>query len=74
MVKQLIIINATVNQTVIIDIVKIFIINLLGFNAHEFILDMRPFKEQCSPVDVAKRLQDYGEKSDQIILLFVLSG
>ncbi|KAJ8286615.1 hypothetical protein GJAV_G00041160 [Gymnothorax javanicus] len=33
-----------------------------GFVAHEFILDMRPFKRTANieAVDVAKRLQDYG--------------
>jgi len=30
-----------------------------GFCAHEFILDMRPFKRWVSEADVAKRLQDY---------------
>lgn len=34
-----------------------------GFCAHEFILDVRPFKKTANieAVDVAKRLQDYGE-------------
>jgi glycine dehydrogenase len=33
-----------------------------GFAAHECIIDLRPFKEQCgiSEVDIAKRLIDYG--------------
>lgn len=33
--------------------------------AHEFILDTRPFKKSANieAVDVAKRLQDYGEWS-----------
>ena len=33
-----------------------------GFNAHEFILDVREFKtaEKIEAVDIAKRLQDYG--------------
>ena len=31
-----------------------------GRAAHEFILDLRPFKEYCSAEDVAKRLIDYG--------------
>ena len=33
-----------------------------GFVAHEFILDIRPFKKTANieAVDVAKRLQDYG--------------
>lgn len=33
-----------------------------GFVAHEFILDVRPFKKTANieAVDVAKRLQDYG--------------
>lgn len=35
---------------------------LTGFVAHEFILDVRPFKKTANieAVDVAKRLQDYG--------------
>eukprot|EP00061_Rhincodon_typus_P018109 g47136.t1 len=35
-----------------------------GYVAHEFILDVRPFKKTANieAVDVAKRLQDYGEK------------
>lgn len=34
-----------------------------GFCAHEFILDVRPFKKTANieAVDVAKRLQDYGK-------------
>lgn len=34
-----------------------------GFVAHEFILDVRPFKKTANieAVDVAKRLQDYGK-------------
>ena len=34
-----------------------------GFVAHEFILDVRSFKKTANieAVDVAKRLQDYGE-------------
>lgn len=34
-----------------------------GYVAHEFILDTRPFKKTANieAVDVAKRLQDYGE-------------
>ncbi len=31
-----------------------------GRAAHEFILDLRPWKEWCSAEDVAKRLMDYG--------------
>lgn len=33
-----------------------------GFVAHEFILDVRPFKKTANieAVDIAKRLQDYG--------------
>lgn len=33
-----------------------------GFVAHEFILDVRPFKKTANieAADVAKRLQDYG--------------
>lgn len=36
-----------------------------GFVAHEFILDVRPFKKSANieAVDVAKRLQDYGRLS-----------
>lgn len=35
--------------------------------AHEFILDTRPFKKSANieAVDVAKRLQDYGEWSHE---------
>ena len=34
----------------------------LGFNAHEFILDVREFKNRSKveAIDIAKRLQDYG--------------
>lgn len=34
----------------------------VGFVAHEFIVDVRPFKKTANieAVDVAKRLQDYG--------------
>lgn len=37
-----------------------------GFVAHEFILDVRPFKKSANieAVDVAKRLQDYGKKKN----------
>lgn len=37
-----------------------------GFVAHEFILDVRPFKKSANieAVDVAKRLQDYGRMID----------
>uniref|UniRef100_A0A8C2YVV2 Glycine dehydrogenase (decarboxylating) n=1 Tax=Cyclopterus lumpus TaxID=8103 RepID=A0A8C2YVV2_CYCLU len=37
-----------------------------GFVAHEFILDVRPFKKTANieAVDVAKRLQDYGTLND----------
>lgn len=37
--------------------------SLTGYVAHEFILDTRPFKKSANieAVDVAKRLQDYGE-------------
>ena len=35
----------------------------IGFVAHEFILDFRPYKKTANVevVDIAKRLQDYGE-------------
>lgn len=37
---------------------------LPGFNAHEFILDPRQFKNTgVEGMDIAKRLQDYGEFS-----------
>jgi len=44
-------------------IVKYFIVTGVGFNAHEFILDVSPFKSTAGvdEMDVAKRLQDYGE-------------
>lgn len=34
----------------------------LGFNAHEFIMDVREFKTtvKIEALDIAKRLQDYG--------------
>lgn len=36
-----------------------------GYVAHEFILDTRPFKKTANieAVDLAKRLQDYGESN-----------
>lgn len=36
-----------------------------GFVAHEFILDVRPFKKTANieAADVAKRLQDYGRRT-----------
>lgn len=42
---------------------KYSIITGVGFNAHEFILDVSPFESTAGvhEVDVAKRLQDYGE-------------
>ena len=44
-------------------VVKYFVVTGLGFNAHEFILDISPFESRAGveAVDVAKRLQDYGE-------------
>lgn len=43
--------------------VRLLIYVLTGYVAHEFILDVRPFKKTANieAVDVAKRLQDYGE-------------
>lgn len=40
-----------------------------GYVAHEFILDTRPFKKTANieAVDVAKRLQDYGEQSKRLL-------
>lgn len=37
-------------------------LSFVGYVAHEFILDVRPFKKTANieAVDVAKRLQDYG--------------
>ena len=37
--------------------------SITGFVAHEFILDVRPFKKTANveAVDIAKRLQDYGK-------------
>ncbi len=39
-----------------------FFLLLSGFNAHEFILDVRQFKHatKIEAGDIAKRLQDYG--------------
>lgn len=39
-----------------------------GFVAHEFILDVRPFKKSANieAVDVAKRLQDYGKRNSGV--------
>ena len=41
---------------------KILYTNSSGRCAHEFILDVRPFKDSCGieAIDIAKRLQDYG--------------
>jgi glycine dehydrogenase len=41
---------------------KILYTNFSGRCAHEFILDVRPFKDSCGieAIDIAKRLQDYG--------------
>jgi len=43
----------------------------IGFNAHEFILDVDPFESSAGvdAVDVAKRLQDYGE----VIIIWLIS-
>jgi len=40
----------------------LFFFTCPGFNAHEFILDVREFKavEKVEAADIAKRLQDYG--------------
>jgi len=39
----------------------LIIIVCVGFNAHEFILDVRGFKSVgVEATDIAKRLQDYG--------------
>ena len=38
-----------------------------GFNAHEFILDVREFKKlQVEATDIAKRLQDYGRHAPTV--------
>lgn len=39
---------------------KVLYTGAKGRAAHEMIIDLRPFKEQCSAEDVAKRLMDYG--------------
>lgn len=41
-----------------------------GFNAHEFILDTRPFKKPTGveATDIAKRLQDYGENTGWMLI------
>ncbi len=43
-------------------LLNILVLVWAGFVAHEFILDVRPFKKTANieAVDLAKRLQDYG--------------
>ncbi len=44
-----------------VDLILLLLL-CVGFNAHEFILDVRDFKSsvKVEAVDIAKRLQDYG--------------
>ena len=41
---------------------KLFVYNFRGLVAHEFIVDVRPFKKTAGieAVDMAKRMMDYG--------------
>ena len=41
-----------------------------GLVAHEFIVDVRPFKKTANieAVDIAKRLMDYGKKGNSVHL------
>ena len=50
---------------------KILYTNQNGMCAHEFILDVRGFKESAGieAIDIAKRLQDYGYISTQAPLI-----
>ena len=47
---------------------KILYTNKNGMCAHEFILDVREFKESAGieAIDIAKRLQDYGYEDDKV--------
>ena len=46
-------------------IVHIFYFRLPGYCAHEFIVDAKDFKKTAGieAIDIAKRLQDYGNRS-----------
>jgi glycine dehydrogenase len=59
---KLAILNANYMAARLRDSYKILYTNANGFCAHEFIIDVRPLKETAGvePVDIAKRLQDYG--------------
>ena len=41
-----------------------------GYCAHEFIVDAKDFKKfGIEAIDIAKRLQDYGERNNQLSLV-----
>ena len=48
---------------------------LVGFVAHEFILDCRDFKKttEVEVIDIAKRLQDYGEAILSVVFFMELN-
>lgn len=50
-------------QSLFFALLDVLVLVWIGFVAHEFILDVRPFKKTANieAVDVAKRLQDYGK-------------
>ena len=57
------ILNANYMMFRLKDYYRILFTNDNGFCAHEFIIDCRDFKKKTGieVIDVAKRLQDYGE-------------
>jgi len=60
--SELAIVNANYMMKRLDGHYQIMFTNKNGFCAHEFIVDMRPFKKTAGieAVDIAKRLQDYG--------------
>lgn len=42
--------------------------SIIGYNAHEFIIDFAEYKEACGvdAIDAAKRLQDFGALSEYV--------
>ncbi|CAK8675765.1 glycine dehydrogenase (decarboxylating), mitochondrial-like [Clavelina lepadiformis] len=60
--SEVAILNANYMAKRLEDFYKVLYTGRLGFNAHEFIIDTRPFKGTANidVVDIAKRLQDYG--------------
>lgn len=48
------------------------IVSLLGYCAHEFILDVKTFKKTADveAIDIAKRLMDYGENNMECHVFF----